>query len=234
MSALLGICWFEIHVFCVAACVQTAILIEELRRRWWRDADTLPRADAQPFDELMKLYGGAGRYYHGIAHLTALFALLDRFVPASIDRVPIHFAVWWHDAIYIPGKSDNEERSAALATLRLEAMGAAATLIDAVHDLILATRSHWDAPPKGDGDYFLDADIAILGAPPDAYLRYAGDVRREYAYLDETAFRGGRSAFLRSALERPMLFRTQAFGDAFTAQARTNMRAELDRLCADS
>ncbi len=208
---------------------------DDLASRWKRDIAGLPRGDiacAAAFGEIMALYGESRRRYHGIGHLQALFALLDTHVPQSVDRTPLHFAVWWHDAIHDPGLRDNEEKSAALARLHLEAMGAEPALTAHVCELILATRNHWEGAPMGDGDFFLDADIAILGASPATYQRYTAAVRAEYAHLDDTTFGAGRSAFLKGALLRPRLFRTQIFAGAFEAQARANMAAELLRLQA--
>lgn len=38
----------------------------------------------------------------------------------------------------------------------------------------------------------LDADLAILGSDPASYDRYRLAVRREYAHIDELAWRTGR------------------------------------------
>jgi predicted metal-dependent HD superfamily phosphohydrolase len=68
--------------------------------------------------------------------------------------------------VYEAKASDNDARSAALAQARLTELGATLDQVERVGALILATRNHWEAPDMGDGDYFLDVDIAILGAPP--------------------------------------------------------------------
>jgi predicted metal-dependent HD superfamily phosphohydrolase len=170
------------------------------------------------------------RRYHGVAHLAALADLLDRYAAHAAPGSAARLAVWWHDAIYDPRARDNEEQSARLACTHLGEAGAPSNLIDAVAALILATRDHWSGPAMGEGDYFLDADIAILGAPPDLYDSYATGVRTEYAWATDEAFRFGRRAFLASALQRPRLFRTDAFEAAFAGPARANMQRELDRL----
>lgn len=138
--------------------------------------------------------------------------------------------MWWHDVVYDPHASDNEARSAELARARLTDLGAASDLIENVSKLILATRNHWESPTMGDGDYFLDADIAILGAPPDVYDRYAENVRAEYSFAPDALYRAGRSHFLTAAIDRQPLFRKQAFEAVYGAAARANMRRELVQL----
>ena len=201
-----------------------------LQDRWNIDVRDLPGAGAaksSAFHEIIAAYSQPHRRYHGIGHLAALFALLDQHAQAA--PLPLHFALWWHDIVYEPQASDNEARSAALARARLVDLGAGNAAIETVDRLILATRNHWDAPPMGDGDYFLDADIAILGAPPSVYDRYAHDVRAEYSFADPV-YRAGRSRFLASAIQRQPLFRKPEFETAYAAMARANMRRELARL----
>jgi predicted metal-dependent HD superfamily phosphohydrolase len=210
-------------------------LILGLQDRWTNDVAGLPgvgEAKAAAFANIVAAHGQPLRRYHGLGHLQALFALLDQHAQSVAERLPLHFAVWWHDAVYDPQASDNEGRSAALAKAELKALGAADDLITQVVQLILATSHHWDSPAMGDGDYFLDADIAILGASPSAYDRYADDVRAEYAFAPDAAFRAGRARFLSNAMARPRLFRTPAFEAAYTDAARDNMRRELGRLGA--
>ncbi len=132
--------------------------------------------------------------------------------------------------VYEPQASDNEGSSAALARTRPTELGAGDELIECVDALIVATSNHWDAPAMGDGDYFLDADIAILGAQPGIYDRYADDIRAEYSFAPDLAYRAGRSHFLSKAIERQRLFRTAEFETSFGAMARANMRGELARL----
>jgi predicted metal-dependent HD superfamily phosphohydrolase len=139
-------------------------------------------------------------------------------------------AIWWHDAVYDPQSRHNEEHSAELAREHLAQIGASAALIQTTANLILMTKDHWSGPSAGDGDYFLDADIAVLGAPNPVYDRYVADVRQEYAWAADAAWRAGRSAFLQSASARPRLFRTDAFETAYGRQARLNMARELASL----
>jgi predicted metal-dependent HD superfamily phosphohydrolase len=81
-----------------------------------------------------------------------------------------------------------------------------------------------------EGDVFLDADIAILGTPPEIYDQYAANMRFEYAFAPDDAYRMGRSHFLSNAMTRAPIFRTAEFEAAYGDAARANMRREFERL----
>jgi predicted metal-dependent HD superfamily phosphohydrolase len=202
-----------------------------LEAEWRKDAAHLDaRSGAMIFDDLMTRHSEPQRRYHGESHLTSLFYLMALHAPHIPAGTSPRLAIWWHDAIYDPQARDNEECSAELAREHLAQLGAPAALIQTTANLVLMTKNHWSGPSSGDGDYFLDADIAILGAPPRVYERYAADVRQEYAWAPDPAYRAGRTVFLQSASARPRMFRTDAFETAYGQQARVNMRAELASL----
>ena len=202
-----------------------------LEAEWRKDVALFQaRPAATAFDELLTRHNEPQRRYHGPAHLSALFYLMTLHASHIPPGTSPRLAIWWHDAMYDPQARDNEERSAGLAREHLTQLGAPAALIQTTANLILMTRNHWAGPSAGDGDYFLDADIAILGAPLQVYDRYAADVRQEYAWAAEPAYRAGRSAFLQAAAARSRLFRTDAFETAYGQQARVNMRRELASL----
>jgi predicted metal-dependent HD superfamily phosphohydrolase len=206
----------------------------DLSAQWQADTSNFPGPPSvrdAAFAELLTRYGEPHRAYHATSHLQALFPLLQEHTPVP-PSLANRLAIWWHDAIYDPQSGDNEARSAELARAHLGAIGADPTLIDQVETLILATKNHWQGPSLGEGDAFLDADIAILGAPEPVYDRYAAAVRHEFAFAPDPLFRAGRMQFLHHALSQPRLFRTNAFATAFEAPARRNLRRELDGLSA--
>ena len=60
---------------------------------------------------------------------------VDRLSPGSHDQA-IRLAAWFHDAVYAPGRDDNEERSAFVAAEALEIAGASPSLISEVVRLV--------------------------------------------------------------------------------------------------
>lgn len=118
-----------------------------------------------------------------------------------------------------------------------------------VVDFILRTKHHMsvepcyrrDLPGGGEGaletgnsppdlHLFLDLDLAILGSEADRYMRYASDVRREYAWYSDEEFSRGRIAFLQGFLNYPQWYKTKYFCDAMEETARANVTAELKLL----
>ncbi len=73
-------------------------------------------------------------------------------------------------------------------------------------------------------------DLSILGAPPAAFDSYEAAVRREYAWVDDKAWRSGRAAVLKKFLARPQIFHTEAFRQHFEAQARKNIARSIAAL----
>jgi predicted metal-dependent HD superfamily phosphohydrolase len=73
-------------------------------------------------------------------------------------------------------------------------------------------------------------DLSILGAPQAEFDAYETAVRREYGWVEETAWRAGRSAVLEKFVARPHIFHTDAFRQRFEAQARKNLEGSLAAL----
>lgn len=180
-------------------------------------------------NELARRYSEPHRRYHTLAHITELLSLLDEF--ELDDRDSVEAAIWFHDAIYDTHASDNEARSADLAETALRELQF--PNIEAVRAMIVATASHGATGLTRDGRLFLDADLSILGSPPERYREYAEAIRGEYAWVPRPQFAAGRSAILRRLLERPALYLTGEMQARFEAQARENVARELTALAQD-
>ncbi|HEX4612783.1 MAG TPA: hypothetical protein VH092_31600 [Urbifossiella sp.] len=185
--------------------------------------------DAYPvFDVLVAAYSAPDRHYHNLEHLGEMFRVAARLMSITDDPSVVQLAVWFHDAVYDPRAADNEARSADLATTLLGPVGVPRSELDRVTRLILATAHLADDRPPGDREttILLDADLAILGAAPERYFRYAGAIRQEYAWVPEPDYRAGRVKVLDRFLARPRIFWTDLAYQEGETQARANMRAE--------
>lgn len=181
---------------------------------------------------LIAAYTQPQRHYHNLHHIQHLLTIVDRFAATLIDPVSIYLAVWFHDFVYDPQRSDNELQSAARARELLANIGSA-QLIDRVSKLILATQAHQVAPEEPDRSIFLDADLAILGAAPRRYLAYARSIRQEYSWVGDTDYQRGRIRVLERFLERDRLFYTEPLFRQLEALARSNMHDEIIALTTD-
>jgi predicted metal-dependent HD superfamily phosphohydrolase len=179
-------------------------------------------ADAYPvFDRLVAAYSEPHRHYHTLEHLAEMFRVVGRLGGSAA----VHLAVWFHDAVYDPRAKDNEARSADLAVRELTALGLPA---EEVRRLVLATDHGKPSDIGEPAAVLLDADLAILGASEARYRRYADDIRREYAWLPDDAYRTGRAGVLRHFLDMERIYRTDVMSGEGEAAARRNLRAELD------
>ncbi len=201
-----------------------------LAERWAATWSSLGlRPDPGLRDALLARLDEPGRYYHTSRHLAECLAEFDRAAPLARRPAEVALAIWFHDAIYDPRRTDNEELSAAWARQALTAAGAAPEVVDRVGRLILATR-HTVVPADQDARLLADIDLAILGATPERYAEYERQIRQEYAWMPEPAFRAGRSAVLRAFLARESIYCTPHFRDRLEARARHNLLGSLARL----
>ena len=158
---------------------------------------------------------------------------LHRLGASVTDPAAVELAIWYHDAIYDPAASDNEARSAALLRHEMADLADPA-LLDAAEAMVRRTAGHTlppelSGPRRDDCALFLDLDLAVLGAPPEAYAAYEQGIAAEYLPLHgPAAYRAGRAAFLRGMLNRPRLFHTGRFHAALDGPARANLRRALD------
>ncbi|MEU3060902.1 hypothetical protein AB0P12_04745 [Streptomyces subrutilus] len=191
------------------------------------------RRDPAPYAErLLAAWAEPWRRYHTTAHLADVLARIDVLAPHAADPAAVELAAWFHDAVYRPDRSENEERSAALAERALAELGADPARTAEAARLVRLTVTHDPAPGDTNGEALCDADLAVLAGSPEAYADYAAAVRAEYGFVPDDAFRTGRAAVLRQLLALPRLFRTPHGAAHWEAPARANLAAELAALTA--
>jgi predicted metal-dependent HD superfamily phosphohydrolase len=178
--------------------------------------------------DLVRRWDEPQRRYHDRTHLLAVLEVVDDC--AGSDRVRL--AAWFHDAVYDPRASGNEQASAALATEVLGALGAPVAVAADVARLVMLTAGHATSAGDAEGELLCDADLSVLGQDPQGYADYAERIRAEYAHVPDDAFREGRAAILRALLALPTLFRRPDLAARWQSQARTNLRTELQSLSA--
>jgi predicted metal-dependent HD superfamily phosphohydrolase len=197
------------------------------RHLWRMLTPRTPTDDLLP--ELLAHYRAPDRAYHTLQHLAECLDHFDSARPFVKEPIDVELALWLHDVIYDTHRSDNEEASAQWAQSHLLAAGVVPATVNRVIELIQLTK-HVDEPSDEDGALLLDIDLAILGADPERFAEYEGQVRQEYQWVPWPAFCMGRSQILRAFLQRPSIYRTDFFRARLEAQARINLAASLDRL----
>jgi predicted metal-dependent HD superfamily phosphohydrolase len=139
------------------------------------------------------------RHYHTLRHIDLMLGQL----PAShgFAREMI-VATLFHDIVYDPVRSDNEELSVSTFLSLADRITPGAPLdADLVTSMILATKNHHFREDNDASDrainILLKADLSILWHQnPQVYEWYARGVRQEYAFVPEGQFRAARARIL--------------------------------------
>lgn len=176
---------------------------------------------------LVPRYSEPQRRYHDLSHVRRVLDVVETLHVLAADLPAVRLAAWFHDSVYEPGRDDNERRSADLAAETLLGIGADHALVHEVARLVLLTEDHRVAPDDRNGMVLSDADLAILGAPPEEYDRFATAVRDEYAHVPHELFVGGRLAVLRSLADREHIYATHWGRDHLEPAARSNLAREI-------
>ena len=178
-------------------------------------------------------YAEPGRHYHSERHLDDCLRHLDQLQDLDErERRLLKWAILWHDAIYDPERSDNEERSAELARRELLDCGIEPACAEQVARLIRLTSGHRAEDSDRLGAPLVSIDLAVLGSDPDRYRQYATDVRREYRHLTEDEWCSDRAVVLKQFLEADAIYPDPRFRAVLEQPARRNMEQELRALGA--
>ena len=199
--------------------------------RWlqlWRTA-TGSVPSAEHYDRLVAMYAEPQRHYHNLRHIEDCLREFDSVRHLAREPVAVELAVWFHDAVYDTRAGDNEERSAELARKWLSEGGADARLVEAVGQLVLATKKH-DASLHVDAPILVDADLSILGQAVERYWEYEAEIRKEYEWVPEAVFAAKRAEILEGFLARERIYKTEEFFGRLEERARVNLRASVQRL----
>lgn len=180
---------------------------------------------------LERAYQEPPRAYHHFGHVLEVLRHAER-VPEWRDRDAVVLAILFHDAVYEAGRSDNEARSAELATKLLAGTPLERHLARVRHLVRLTARHGALAPSDVDHDeaLFLDCDMAILGSDPGTYDTYERAIAEEYAHIPPIAYRAGRMRFLHKLLSKPCIYLSPFFAIEREAAARANIARALREL----
>lgn len=211
------------------------VTMERLQRRWlalWQDMQADESLLNHLFLDLAARYNANGRYYHNLEHVDRVLTIADQLSHYARDFTAVRLALWFHDVVYDARAADNEEKSAAYAVQALRQLQHLPDVIDEVARLILATKTHEAAAGDRNAYVVLDADLSSLGAEWPQYMEDTGNIRQEYAFVPEQAYRQGRLRVLTGFLQRERLYQTELLFSTLETRARKNIARELDSLSA--
>ena len=185
-------------------------------------------------------YATPPRAYHDFRHVAEVLRDYAAVASGPGWRQPreVALAMLYHDAIYQPGRDDNEARSARFALEQIARWQPEAGIdVQRVAHLIGLTARHGGFvpadfdhdPAPDDARRFLDCDMAILGAEPAAFDAYDRGIAAEYrGTLPAWLFRFNRRRFLKALLARERIFLSDDFHARLDARARSNLRRAVN------
>lgn len=182
---------------------------------------------------LRAAYSEPGRAYHNLTHLREVLARFDEVDRDVGWRRPreVFLAALFHDAVYVPGRHDNEARSAELAREAIARWLPGEGLDEGfVTRLVLLTARHGAlAPADVDEEeaLFLDCDMAILGSDAATFDAYDRGIAEEYCAVPAELYTLGRRSFFETLLAAERIFLSPYFRDRLEARARENLRRKL-------
>jgi predicted metal-dependent HD superfamily phosphohydrolase len=187
------------------------------------------RLGTQLWNEIETNYSNKKRHYHTLTHLENLLQQLLAVKTKIKDWDTVLFTLYYHDIIYNPLKTTNEEKSAEFAENRMQLIAVPQPIIIKCVNQILATKKHL-LSTDSDTNFFTDADLCILGQPWEMYEQYYKQVRKEYTLYPELIYNPGRKKVLQHFLQMKPIFKTDYFFEHFEGQAKENLEKELQQL----
>ena len=176
---------------------------------------------ADPWKALWYEY--AMRAYHNMAHVYDCIKECEARNLGEIARL----ALFYHDAVCVPGRSDNEFASWNFFSSHFTGSGSVGVYaMERVRSLIMLTR-HTESPRDDVGAMVVDIDMSILGQSPEIFDQYDKAIRQEYQHVSDEVYEAGRRAFLEGILGRRTIYHTSFYRDRCEKQARENIRHRL-------
>ena len=149
--------------------------------------------------QLIAMWDEGNRHYHNTKHLEDLVLLiqLDKAANAVKDATEYEqllLTALFHDIVYLPGRGDNEELSAAFFIKSCS--NPDNPVLREVYQAILDTKTHAATTPLS--AKFNRYDMNIVERGFDELLAWERGIYEEYKATGKHAYKPGRLAFLRS------------------------------------
>jgi predicted metal-dependent HD superfamily phosphohydrolase len=179
------------------------------------------------------------RKYHNLNHIHQCLIEFDQYEKAlnTNDHMRKHVedAIWYHDIVYNPYATDNEERSAEVYMLQRISLIDGGTNVsglykaEKVRDTILATAKHTITQENlSDATkIMLDIDLAGFGKSRSIFAKNGIDIRNEYYNTSTMDFMIGRMKFYDKLSGRPTLYYTEYFYNRYHNSSQENIKWEM-------
>ena len=155
-----------------------------------------------------------GRPYHNIKHIEEMLEGLDKIENNNInpeDRELLRIAILFHDVVYDPSSSTNEEESYDFYkkwTL-IRGINLSPSEDEKIRSMIMATKNHWFIEEDPDfgivyplENMIIDLDLGILKKDFPRLLEWENGIFKEYQFCSIEDYVEGRVKFLSGLVEQ--------------------------------
>lgn len=192
---------------------------------WARSVPCSPEGAHRVGGELMRLYAEPHRRFHTLQHIDDCLRRFDEVDALIKHPDAVEIALWFHDAIYVPGAPDNEERSVTF--FQRESSGATPAFAARVADLIMATK-HLESAQSGDLGFMVDIDLRGFADPWELFMAKGDELRAEHADQSDADYYRAQLRFLGRLENRPFFYCTPYYRSRYEKTAKQNVRRLLE------
>lgn len=149
-------------------------------------------------EDILSLWNNPLRKYHSKAHLDDLVDQIQSHSSITPkERDMLFIIALFHDCIYDPQRSDNEDQSASFF---LNSVKTPTKEIIEIEQCILDTKTH--KPSSHLSALFCEMDMDIVRRPLGALLEWEAGIAFEYSFLPRAEYKKRRIAFLETMVLR--------------------------------
>jgi len=173
-------------------------------------------------------YHNLNHLFHAVSIVQELFGKDQGYWEPSTHALVL--GLFFHDIIYVPGATDNEERSVKF--LHDVAYDPEDDTVVLAKQVILATK-HEAVASEDVCQLACDIDLIGLAAHPVVFNANSEAIRKEFRVLPDSVYIPGRIAFMSKLLQRDKIYVSQRFTSQFAgfeAMARNNIANHINDL----
>jgi predicted metal-dependent HD superfamily phosphohydrolase len=200
--------------------------------RWaqmWAD-ENIPytKAHEEMYAKLCECYKEPCRFYHVLGHIGHCLDLFEYVRPYARDPLALGLAIWFHDAVYRAGNSDNERKSAELFLDFAEQVKLPVRQSECVARMITATtHKAKDVYHHPDAYLLLDLDLSSLGLSSVRFDRNSRELISEMHCERVENPEEKQRMFLQMLAERSRIYYTKYFRTFLEPSAQANISRTL-------
>lgn len=194
---------------------------EESFEEVWKELNA--KDGKEVYQILIDLYQKPKRAYHNITHIAYMLDGLTKIEQLAENINELKIAIWFHDVIYEPTKTNNEEESAKLAYKLLIEKGASEDCARKVQNLVMATK-YTIIAKTNDEKLISDLDLAVLGLSKEIFIKYSDLLHQEYGFEGEEIYWKNRKIILERYVVDKNLFYHSYFKKRYEKQAIENLK----------